>query len=99
MINVHEFFFLTFPGSYTANDIKDLVKESRTMKTFDHPNVMRLIGVCIDAGDAPYLVMPFMANGSLLAYLKKERPNLRIADNAANEYMVLKMSIELENLY
>ena len=81
-----------FSVSFTASDIQDLVKESRTMKKFDHPNVMRLIGVCIDAGESPYLVMPFMANGSLLAYLKKERPNLRIADNAANENMVLKMS-------
>ncbi len=46
------------------------------MRRFDHPNVLGLIGVCIDAGPAPYVVMPFMANGSLLHYLKKERPNI-----------------------
>lgn len=43
------------------------------MWKFNHPNVMTLIGVYIDGGPTPYIVMPFMANGSLLSYLKKER--------------------------
>ena len=46
------------------------------MKHFNHPNVMTLIGVCLDGGPAPYIVLPFMANGSLLSYLTKERVNL-----------------------
>ena len=55
------------------------------MMMFDHPNVLSLIGVCVDAGKAPYLVMPYMANGSLLSYLRNERPNLTIADEAGDE--------------
>ena len=43
---------------------------------------MILIGVCLDAGPGLALVMPYMANGSLLAYLKKERPNLDLSDDA-----------------
>ena len=54
------------------------------MKQFNHPNVMTLIGVCLNAGPAPYIVMPFMANGSLLSYLRKERPNL-LLDETADE--------------
>ena len=46
------------------------------MKHFNHPNVMTLIGVCLDGGPIPYIVLPFMANGSLLSYLIKERVNL-----------------------
>ena len=46
------------------------------MKEFSHPNVMGLIGICLDAGPAPLIVMPFMVNGSLQAYLIKERENL-----------------------
>ena len=46
------------------------------MKHFDHPNVLSLLGVCLDAGAAPYVILPFMANGSLLSYLKKERSNI-----------------------
>ena len=48
------------------------------MSTFDHPNVLTLIGVCLDGGPAPYIVMPFMFNGSLHSHLKKERSNLVI---------------------
>ncbi len=46
------------------------------MQEFNHPHVMSLIGVCLDAGPGVSMVMPFMANGSLLDYLKKERSNL-----------------------
>ena len=46
------------------------------MSTFDHPNVLTLIGVCLDGGPAPYIVMPFMFNGNLQSHLKKERKNL-----------------------
>ena len=58
------------------------MEESLKMKQFSHPNVMYLIGVCMDAGPAPYIVMPFMANGSLLSYLRKERPNLLLNETA-----------------
>ena len=57
------------------------------MKQFNHPNVMNLIGVCIDGGPAPYIVMPFMANGSLLSYLRKKRANL-LLDETADEDVV-----------
>ena len=46
------------------------------MMDLDHPNVLSLIGVCVDAGPAPYLIMPYMAHGSLLSYLKKRRSDL-----------------------
>ncbi len=35
------------------------------MYKFDHPNVLKLSGVCLDGGPAPYIIMPLMANGSL----------------------------------
>ena len=63
------------------------MEESVKMKQFNHPNVMNLIGVCTNAGPAPYLVMPFMTNGSLLSYLKNERPNL-LLDETADEDLV-----------
>ena len=67
----------------------DLLKESEKMKSFKHPNVLSLIGVCVEAGDAPYIVMPYMANGSLLTFLRKERPRLTVA-KSANTDTVLK---------
>ncbi len=63
-------------GVFDQVHIDKIMEESIKMKTFDHSNVLSLIGVCINAGPAPYVVMPYMANGSLLHYLKKERRNL-----------------------
>jgi len=55
-----------------------MMDESVKMKHFNHPNVISLMGVCVDAGPAPYIVMPFMANGSLLSFLKKNRSELML---------------------
>ena len=46
------------------------------MKDFSHSNVMKLVGVCIDAASGPSIIMPYMENGSLLSYLKRERNRL-----------------------
>ena len=66
-------------------DVEDLMKESQKMEKFQHPHVLNLIGVCIDAGEAPYIIMPYMANGSLLTYLRKEKPHLSITEEAGTE--------------
>ena len=63
-------------GFVVESNVEDLRKECAKMSEFDHPNVLTLIGVCLDGGPAPYIIMPFMENGSLLSYLKKERENL-----------------------
>ena len=41
------------------------------MHTLSHPNVMSLTGVCLDTGGGPAVVMPYMDNGSVLHYLRK----------------------------
>ena len=51
------------------------------MSHFKHSHVMGLIGVCLDAGSAPFIIMPYMANGSLLNYLKKERKTIVLLDD------------------
>ena len=48
------------------------------MKSFDHPNVLGLIGVCLELEPAPYIVTKYMTNGSLFNFLKKERHKLTI---------------------
>ena len=52
------------------------------MHTLSHPNVMSLTGVCLDTGGGPAVVMPYMDNGSVLQYLKKERGKLVPPDDA-----------------
>ena len=52
------------------------------MQEFHHPHVMTLIGVCLDAGPGVSIVMPYMSNGSLLDYLKKERDLLQLDEDS-----------------
>ena len=68
-----------------------MLKECSKMIKFDHPNVLNLIGVCLDGGPAPFIIMPFMANGSLLAYIRKNRQELVLSqDSSDNENVCLK---------
>ena len=66
----------------TPNDIHILKEEVLKMQSFKHPNVMSLIGVCENFCGGPTVVMPFMANGSTLDYLKKERKSLMLDGEA-----------------
>ena len=66
-------------------EVDKFVEESLKMSRFNHAHVMGLIGVCLDAGPAPYIVMPYMANGSLLQYLKRERHNLVLVEGTDDD--------------
>ena len=61
-------------------DPSDVLKECLKMKAFIHPHVMGILGICL-ADQAPYIVMPFMANGSLHSYLRKHRADLLISED------------------
>ena len=75
---------MVFDTAGSLDAIKDLVAESAVMKTFRHPNVLPLLGVCIDYDDEDVLkiVIPFMVNGDLRNFLK----NNRVATNNIREY-------------
>ena len=68
---MHSFFasalILVATGVLSGNELNNLIEESLKMSKFNNPNVMRLVGVCIDGGESPYIVMPFMTHGSLLS--------------------------------
>ena len=69
-------------GDFDQDEVDKFVEESLKMGRFKHAHVMGLIGVCLDAGSAPYIIMPYMANGSLLKYLKKERKIIVLSEEA-----------------
>ena len=77
--------FLLLLGLFSASDVESMLAEITKMKDLNHPNVMSLIGVCFDAGPGVSIVMPFMANGSLLDYLKKERDKICVSDTSELE--------------
>ena len=63
--------------------MKQILQEVVKMQDFSHPHVMSLIGVCLDSGVG--VVMPYMANGSILSYLKNERGTLLLTEDAELE--------------
>lgn len=73
---------ITFIGHFTQTDVDSLMDESIKMKGFKHTNVLGLLGVCVDAGSAPYVILPFMSNGSLLDWLKRERNRIVLSNKA-----------------
>ncbi len=76
---------MAFPIGFVQKDlVKDLLRECARMHKFEHPNILNLVGVCLDGGPAPYIIMPFMANGSLLSYLRQEREQLVLDVNVNN---------------
>ena len=54
--------------------------EIAKMEDLRHPNVMSLIGVHLDVRSGLSIVMPYMANGNLLEYLKRERNVIYLDD-------------------
>ena len=72
-------------GFYEKSAIRDMLKECSKMVKFNHPNVLTLRGVCLDGGPSPFIIMPFMSNGSLLNYLKMNRETLVITQEDKDE--------------
>lgn len=59
---------------------KSFVREALIMKDFDHPNVMKLIGLVFPEDGPPLLVLPFMCNGDLRQYVRDEKRDPRIRE-------------------
>ena len=64
----------------SADDVKLLMKEIAKMVNFNHPNVMTLTGVILVEGGAPLLVMPYMAKGTLLTHVQKNKAQFLFED-------------------
>ena len=82
-------------GQFLSDDITALIEESLKMMYFDHVNVLNLLGVCVDTGSAPYIIMPLMSHGSLLSYLKRERHNLTVSEDSDDIKLVLSVRKQL----
>ncbi|XP_063793899.1 tyrosine-protein kinase receptor UFO [Pseudophryne corroboree] len=62
----------------TRTEMEDFLSEAVCMKEFDHPNVMRLLGVCLQNTEnegypSPVVILPFMKHGDLHSFLLYSR--------------------------
>ncbi|XP_019853754.1 PREDICTED: uncharacterized protein LOC100636458 isoform X2 [Amphimedon queenslandica] len=86
----------TLKGTYDQNDINNLLLESLKMKELSHQNVMSIIGVCLDAGTAPFIILPYMSGGSLHSYLQRNRNSIILTDDAIDPEQ--KVGIQLTSI-
>lgn len=70
---------------FSQEIIDEIMEESLKLKGFEHKNIMGLIGGCAESRPAPYIIMPYMKNGSLLAYLRKEKATLLLPKGTSGE--------------
>nr|XP_046173120.1 tyrosine-protein kinase receptor UFO-like isoform X1 [Oncorhynchus gorbuscha] len=62
----------------TRTEMEDFLREAACMKEFDHPNVMRLLGVCLQTVErggypSPVVILPCMKHGDLHSFLLYSR--------------------------
>ena len=86
-------------GMLTSSDVESMISEVTQMQALSHPNVMSLVGVCVDASQGPSIIMPYMANGSLLSYLKKERASLYLEFDADEDAIISVRRLLLRMCY
>ena len=66
--------YWSFLTDATRSELEAFFEETFLMKNFSHPNVVGLLGVCLDSEDGvPYIIMPFMSNGNIKEFLKQNR--------------------------
>ncbi|MCI4376703.1 hypothetical protein PGIGA_G00191410 [Pangasianodon gigas] len=63
--------------NFSQREIEEFLNEAACMKDFNHPNVIRLLGVCLDVGPGhfprPMVILPFMKYGDLHSFLLRSR--------------------------
>ncbi|XP_032876418.1 tyrosine-protein kinase Mer [Amblyraja radiata] len=63
---------------FSLREIEEFLSEAACMKDFDHPNVIKLLGVCLELGSRqqmakPMVILPFMKYGDLHSFLLRTR--------------------------
>ncbi|XP_073338018.1 tyrosine-protein kinase Mer [Pagrus major] len=63
--------------SFSQREIEEFLNEAACMKDFNHPNVIKLLGVCLEVGAGhfpkPMVILPFMKYGDLHSFLLRSR--------------------------
>ena len=78
------------PGGSDQKSKDNFGNEVKFMARLDHPNVTKMIGVCLDSSAGRFIAMEYMINGDLAQFLKETDfvatlgANLRIQEVSYN---------------
>ncbi|NXF04409.1 ROS1 kinase, partial [Smithornis capensis] len=62
----------TLKKGATDHEKSEFLKEAHLMSKFDHPHILKLLGVCL-LNEPQYLILELMEGGDLLNYLRRAR--------------------------
>ncbi|RMC13082.1 hypothetical protein DUI87_10613 [Hirundo rustica rustica] len=94
----------TLKKGATDQEKSEFLKEAHLMSKFDHPHILRLLGVCL-LNEPQYLILELMEGGDLLSYLRGARkkklqsPLLRVTDLLDICLDVCKGCVYLEKMH
>ena len=60
------------------------------MQDFNHPHVLKLLGVTMGSGGLPRIIVPFMANGDLLNFLRRRNPMITAGAEVMMVFLFLR---------
>lgn len=66
---ITKFYLQTLRKSASDHEKEEFLKEALLMKNFQHENILRLLGVCLD-NDPQFIIMELMEGGDLLSFLR-----------------------------
>ncbi|XP_077993209.1 uncharacterized protein LOC144447178 [Glandiceps talaboti] len=67
-------------GDMKLEDFRTFMMEGLIMKDFDHQHVLPLLGVCLQRGGIPLIVLPYMKNGDLKSFITNPQKDFVLKD-------------------
>ncbi|XP_077343180.1 proto-oncogene tyrosine-protein kinase ROS isoform X1 [Lithobates pipiens] len=84
----------TLKSDATDNEKVEFLKEAHLMSQFHHPNILKLLGVCL-FNEPQYIILELMDGGDLLSYLRGARPNTVYEDPLLSSMDLLDISLDI----
>ncbi|KAM4771019.1 proto-oncogene tyrosine-protein kinase ROS [Rhinophrynus dorsalis] len=75
----------------TDHEKAEFLKEAHLMSQFDHPNILKLLGVCL-FNEPQYIILELMDGGDLLTYLRGARANSLVLSPLLSNLDLLNIS-------
>jgi len=70
----------TMKNIESQQQLENFLKEGVMMKEFNHPNIIKIYGVCTAPGEYPIIILPFMENGDLRTFLRDSNNEITVAE-------------------
>ncbi|XP_040286016.1 proto-oncogene tyrosine-protein kinase ROS [Bufo bufo] len=83
----------TLKSDATDQEKVEFLKEAHLMSQFHHPNILKLLGVCL-YNEPQYIILELMDGGDLLSYLRGARTN-SVQDTLLPTVHLLDMSLDI----